>query len=166
MKSNEKTVVRLARLVGRFLAEMYRYDDGRTLPVMYAAGVTTPQLAVLEFARASRTVSAIALHVGLSKPATSQMIDKLVRRGFIRRSEGAIDRRQKAIVLSAKGETLLQKIAAARAARFEASLAALSPETAARLNAALVEAVDAIEKAARPRPPDGRVSAQPHETCL
>ena len=151
MKLNARTRIGLARLIGQFLAEMYRYDDGRTLPVMHAARVTTPQLAVLEFVRVPRTVSAAAIHVGLSKPATSQMIDKLVRRGFVRRSEGVVDRREKAIALSAKGAALLEKIAAARAARFEASLAVLSPGVASRLNSSLAEVVDEIQKAAWPR---------------
>ena len=137
----------LAPLVGRFLSEMHRHDAGRTLPLMHAAKLTTPQLAVLEFVCVSRTVSAVAIHVGLSRPATSQMINKLVHRQLVRRSEGVPDRREKALLLSAKGVALLGRISAARAARFEASLAVLSPRAAARLRRALEETVAELDKA-------------------
>jgi len=137
----------LTPLIGRFLSEMHRYDAGRTLPLMHAAKLTTPQLAVLEFVRVSRTVSAVAVHLGLSRPATSQMINKLVHRKLVRRSEGAVDRREKALIVSAKGIALLERISAARAARFEASLAVLSPRAAARLRRALEETVAELDKA-------------------
>jgi DNA-binding MarR family transcriptional regulator len=137
----------LALLVGRFLTEMHRHDAGRTLPLLHAAKLTMPQLAVLEFVRVARTVSAVAVHVGLSRPATSQMIDKLVDRKLVRRSEGAVDRREKALLLSAKGIALLDRISAAREARFKASLAVLSPHVARRLMRALEETVTELERA-------------------
>lgn len=145
MKLNDKRV--LARLVSRFLGEMHRYDAGRTLPLLYAAKLTTPQLAVLEFVRNAHTVSAVALHVGLSRPATSQMINKLVQRGLVRRSEGAVDRREKAVTLTHEGFSLLERISAARDARFEASLAALSPHIVARLKQTLADAVAELDEA-------------------
>jgi DNA-binding MarR family transcriptional regulator len=144
MKLSEQTS--LAHLVGRFLGEMHRYDAGRTLPLLHAARLTTPQLAVLEFVRAGRTVSAVAEHVGLSRPATSQMINKLVERGLVRRSENAEDRRERAVVLSAKGKILLERIARARAWRFEASLAVLPPRVANRLRGALEEVVEVLDR--------------------
>jgi DNA-binding MarR family transcriptional regulator len=136
----------LARLVGRFLGEMHRHDAGRTLPLLHAAKLTTPQLAVLEFTATPRTVSTVALHVGLSRPATSQMIDKLVKRRLIRRFEGEVDRREKAVALTAKGRALLEKIGNARTERFAASIAALPPSVAGRLRSALKQAVAAMEK--------------------
>jgi DNA-binding MarR family transcriptional regulator len=137
----------LARLVSQFLSQMHRHDAGRTLPLMHAAKLTTPQLAVLEFVRVARTVSAIAVHVGLSRPATSQMINKLAQRRLVRRSEGVLDRREKAVVLTARGIALLDRISSARAARFEASLALLPPRLAARLSGALREVVAALDGA-------------------
>ena len=137
----------LARLVTRFLSQMHRYDAGRTLPLMHAAKITTPQLAVLEFVRVARTISSIAVHVGLSRPATSQMINKLAHRRLVRRSEGAVDRREKAVVLTARGSALLDRISAARSARFQASLAALPPQASARFRGALREVIAALDKA-------------------
>ena len=143
----------LGRLVGEFLAAMHRYDAGRTLPILHAAGLTTPQLAVLEYVRTARSVSAVAFHVGLSRPATSQMIAKLVVRKLVLRSEGARDRREKSVALSAKGKAILARIAAARAARFNASLAVLSQPIAGRLGSVLVDVIAALD-AAHPQSDD------------
>jgi len=132
---------KLARLVGSFLTEMHRHDAGRTLPLLHAARLNTPQLAVLEFVRTPRTVSAIADHIGLSRPATSQLVNKLVRRHLVRRSENTEDRRQKTVLLNRPGAAWLEKVEDARVTRFEASLALLPARTTAMLTRALAEAV-------------------------
>jgi len=135
MKSIERSS--LGALVDGFMREMRRYDAGRTLPILHTANLTTPQIAVLEFAREPRTVSAVAIYLGLSRPTTSQLIDKLARGHLVRRVEGTQDRRKRNVVLSAKGKSLVERIASARAARFEASLAVLSPPIAARFGSIL-----------------------------
>jgi DNA-binding MarR family transcriptional regulator len=134
----------LGSLVYRFMSAMHRYDAGRTLPILHAAKLTTPQIAVLEFTRESQTVSTIATYLGLSRPATSQLIDKLVRSGLVRRVEGTVDRRQRNVILNAKGRALIDRIAAARAARFDSSLALLAPALAARLESILDEVLGAF----------------------
>ena len=137
----------LAKLVARFLGEMHRCDAGRTLPMLHAAKLTAPQLAALEFVSGPRTISDVASFLGLSLPAASQMIHKLVRRGLVRRSESVSDRRKKSVILSARGKALLEKIALARAARFAPSISVLPPRAAARLKGALRETVWQLEKA-------------------
>jgi DNA-binding MarR family transcriptional regulator len=142
---------RLGQLIGAFMTELHRYDRGRTLPLLHRAGLTTPQLATLEALRESRTPSAVARDLGLSRPATSQMIDKLVRRKLVHRTEGRIDRRQRSVVVSARGRDLIQRIHDARAARFEASLAALPSAMRARLAATLGAVVGALRAPAAER---------------
>ncbi len=139
----------LGLLVYDFMSAMHRYDAGRTMPILHEAGLTPPQLAVLESAREPRTVSAVATYLGLSRPATSQLIDKLVRSGLVRRIENTKDRRERNVVLSPKGKLLLEKIAAARAARFNSSLAVLAPHTVAKLESILTEVISALDKAKR-----------------
>lgn len=146
----------LAGLVSRFLSEMHRYDAGRTLRLLHESSITTPQLAVLEFVRVSRTLSAIADHIGLSRPATSQMVSKLVYRRLVRRSEGRSDRREKAIEITAKGIALIESISTARTARFESSLSALPARTAGRLRSALAEAVAAFDTSSASHAAPGR----------
>jgi DNA-binding MarR family transcriptional regulator len=137
------------------MSEMHRFDHGRTLPILHASKLTTPQLVVLEFARVPCTVSAVANHIRLSRPATSQLVDKLVRLGLVRRDLGAEDRRERHVSLTSRGEALLRSVAAARAARFETSLAILPPSVAARLSKVLAEVVEIL---ARQGVPAGRRS--------
>jgi DNA-binding MarR family transcriptional regulator len=99
----------LGHMVTRFMSMMHRYDAGRTLPLMHAPKLTTPQFAVLEFVRHLRTVSAVAVHVGLSRPATSQMIDKLADRRLVRRSEGLADRRERARRIDFQGRRIARR---------------------------------------------------------
>ena len=101
----------LGVLVDCFMRAMHRYDAGRTLPILHAARLTTPQIAVLEFTREPQTVSAVATYLGLSGPATSQLTDKLVREHLVRRMQGTRDRRERIVVLSAKGKSLIDRIA-------------------------------------------------------
>jgi DNA-binding MarR family transcriptional regulator len=132
--------------VYRFMHAMHRYDSGRTLPILHAARLTTPQIAVLEFTRESQTMSAVAIYLGLSRPATSQLVDRLVRVGLVRRAEGTVDRRQRHVILSAKGRSLVDRVAAARAARFDSSLAVLEPALVARLESVLSEVVGTLDE--------------------
>ena len=150
MKANSESRRSLGRLVARFLRQMHRFDAGRTLGLLHDSGLTTAQLALLEFVGEPRTVSAISDYLGLSLPATSQMVQRLVERGLIQRSEGAVDRRERQIVLAPAGESLLGAIAAARVARFEASLAVLPRTVVARLESALRAAVEALDRASGP----------------
>lgn len=145
----------LAGTLVEFLHEMHHYDGGRMLPLVHKAGITLPQMAVLEYVRKARTVSAIAGYSGLSRPATSAMVDKLVRRGYVRRSEGAADRRVRAVGLTAKGEVLLERIRAAREARFEATLAALPAAAVRRLGRVLNDVTASLARA-RERSEEGQ----------
>jgi DNA-binding MarR family transcriptional regulator len=142
----------LGALVDRFMRAMHRYDGGRTLPILHAAKLTTPQLAVLEFTREPQTVSLVAVYLGLSRPAASQLVDKLVRGRLVRRMESAVDRRERNVVLTARGRALVDKIAAARAVRFNSSLAALPPPLRARFQAILSEVIGALGETAGSTP--------------
>lgn len=155
MKIYSKSIS-LTKLVTCFLGEVTGFDAGRALPLLHAAKLTTPQLAALEFVFERRSISTVASYLGLSRPATSQMIHKLVRRGLIRRSEGTIDRREKAVLLTAKGKTLLKKIASARSARFAKSVSVLPKRSASRLKGALREAMRHMDQAASHSKPSKR----------
>ena len=146
MEISGKNRSSLASLVGQFMQEMHRYDGGRMLPLVHAAKLTMPQLAVLEYVQLPRTVSAVADYAGLSRPATSAMVDKLVRRGLVRRSEGVVDRRERKVLLSAKGRALVEKVHVARALRFAASLAVLPAPSARRLHGALTEGLAELRR--------------------
>ncbi len=126
------------------MTEMHRYDFGKTLPLVHAAKLTTAQLATLEASRQPKTISAIADDFGLSRPAMSQLVDKLVRAGLLLRNEGTQDRRERHVLLSNRGKRLLERVSAARAARFDAALARVPPALAAELSSVLSKVVEAF----------------------
>jgi DNA-binding MarR family transcriptional regulator len=147
----------LTKLVVRFLDEIHRFEAGYTLPLLHAAKLTTLQLTALEFVAEPRTVSSVAAYLGLSRPATSQMIQKLVRRKLVQRSEGAVDRRERSVMLAPKGKILLEKISAARSSRISSSISVLPKRTSKRLKGALRETVRSLDKAPSRRPLPARL---------
>ena len=68
----------------------------------------------------------------------------------MRRTLGTADRRQRYVTLAASGAALVERVAAARAARFKASLATVPAPLAARLSAVLAEVVAALDNDRRP----------------
>lgn len=146
-ESDSSAATELGGLIGEFMVELHRYDRGRTLPLLHRSGLTTPQVATLEILRQPKTLSTVAKELGLSLPAASQMVDKLVRKTLVARTEGLVDRRQRSIVANAQGRSLVRRIGAARAARFDASLGSLSPTLRTRLQVVLVDVVEALRQA-------------------
>ncbi len=61
-----------------------------------------------------RGITNIGEHLGITKAAASQMIDKMVEQGFITRVEDPQDRRSKSITLTEKGLLAMQKSLEAR----------------------------------------------------
>lgn len=61
-----------------------------------------------------RGITNIGDHLGITKAAASQMIDKMVEQGFINRAEDPLDRRGKNITLTEKGILAMQKSLHAR----------------------------------------------------
>lgn len=119
-----------------------------------AAELTPSQVGALLHVRktGAASVSAIADVIGLSRAATSHLLDRLVERGFVRRAEDPVDRRRKRIGLAREGERLLTLFDAAREKAAEGLLAKLPAETQARLDAAVREALDTLGRAATPEP--------------
>ena len=54
--------------------------------------------------------SAIAALMGMSKQAASKLIDSMVDAGYVERATGATDRRQRPVVLTARGRRLLDEV--------------------------------------------------------
>ena len=54
-------------------------------------------------------IQCLADHLGVTKAAVSQMVDRLVESDLLSRKEDPIDRRSKVICLSKTGESLVQK---------------------------------------------------------
>jgi len=73
-------------------------------------GLSVPQFRALALLGRNPTanLSIVAEHLGSSQPSASRLISGLVARGFVTRTECPQDRRQCALVLSARGKSALQ----------------------------------------------------------
>jgi DNA-binding MarR family transcriptional regulator len=87
---------------------MSRLDIGFTqLAALYAVG--GPE---------TLTVGDLAEHLGRSPSATSRLVDGLVRRGYVLRSEEVVDRRQRVLELTDRGQALIAAVDRDRADQF------------------------------------------------
>jgi DNA-binding MarR family transcriptional regulator len=81
-----------------------------------------------------------AEHAHVSLPAASRLVEDLVRRELVHRSEDPEDRRVKRVRLTAAGDTVLRRLDAARLRGVQAFVATLEPAE----RAALSDAVTAL----------------------
>jgi DNA-binding MarR family transcriptional regulator len=54
------------------------------------------------------TSSELAIHLGITKQGAGQMVDELVRLGYVERRGGLADRRRKALILTDQGHEVLR----------------------------------------------------------
>jgi DNA-binding MarR family transcriptional regulator len=106
-------------------------------------GLSMPQFATLQDldARAPRSVSAIAAHLNLSLASTSHLVDRLVVKGLVRRSEDPDDRRQKRVDLAPAGRALVAETHARSAGVLDALLREVAPATRSELERVLADVV-------------------------
>jgi DNA-binding MarR family transcriptional regulator len=74
----------------------------------------------------ARSISDIADHLGIALSTASQLIDGLVKRGYVTRVSDADDRRRATLTLTASGRTMLEAVRAQALAHMEERLAALT----------------------------------------
>jgi DNA-binding MarR family transcriptional regulator len=102
------------------------------------------ELSVVQFralARADRSggcsVSELAEHVGLTLPSASKLVERLVRRGYLRRRPDHHDRRVTLVASTRKGHDALESARRAAKRQLTAMLKDLPPVQRAHLAAAL-----------------------------
>jgi DNA-binding MarR family transcriptional regulator len=74
------------------------------------------------------SISDIAEHLGLALSTTSQLVDGLVKRGYVTRESAVGDRRRMVVTLTDAGRAMLETVRAAAQARMAEQVAALTPE--------------------------------------
>ena len=93
-------------------------------------------------------VSALSKPFGISIPAASQLVDKLVQEGYVERTESLQDRRVKQLALTSLGRALVRDSMDARLDWTRELSKTLSPEqreTISHSLAALITAAQALE---------------------
>lgn len=98
-------------------------------------------------------IQCLADHLGVTKAAVSQMVDRLVESGIISREEDPIDRRSKLICLSETGVSLVQKAFLTRrkwVPDLAASLTDLQQEQACQIFEIINEKMKQIQEGLNP----------------
>ena len=95
-------------------------------------------------------VTDLGEHLGVSSPAASQMLDRLVQQGLILRTEDPSDRRAKQLVLTDKGLRMLQGGTPARQKWLQELAEALSDSEKETVSAALDLLVERARQTGQP----------------
>jgi DNA-binding MarR family transcriptional regulator len=108
--------------------------------------LSMPQMGTLHFlsAEGGHSVSAIADHLDLSLAATSHLVDRLVQRDLLTRTEDVRDRRLKRVDLSPDGVALVERINRQATAAFDELLAPLPSELRERFEHDVHEVLAAL----------------------
>lgn len=140
-----------AGLVVQELVNRISHRGGATLAIMGAAQVTLQHVLLLTRLReaGTRTVSALAEDLNVSRPTASLAVERLVQLGLAGRAEDADDRRRKIVNIEEKGTRLLERLTAARAAEYDAALNKLSPALREKLAAVAVQVLDELRVGVR-----------------
>lgn len=134
MNSTENSLDALIPVMHAFMALVGPPSDSQSLELLNDAGLTIPQMLTLHalIANGSLAVSEVAQVIGLSRAATSQMVERMVQAKLVDRVEDERDRRHKQVSISPRGMELMRKLRDLRVANLQRLLAALSSATRER----------------------------------
>ncbi|HUZ06561.1 MAG TPA: MarR family transcriptional regulator [Candidatus Paceibacterota bacterium] len=123
-----------------------------------ALGLSLPQVRTLAFLDRARnsSLSALAGHLGLTLPATSRLINGLVKDGLAKRQPVATNRRQVALMLTERGRATLET---ARNEIRRRLAGALKPLSAAE-HEKVQRALQVLHQIFEPTAPDGNSATQ------
>lgn len=162
---NAEARAEAARL-GQEMKRLHRLISGRVLLNMQdelqGHELTFTQMAALHQLRAEAplTVTALAERARLSVPATSHLVERLVRRGLAARRENPDNRREKLVAPTAQGLRIVTRMDEQFTGAYVAAFSALRPETiraaAASVQALLAELSPGLLQTCSPAPPRSR----------
>ncbi len=111
-EKKEEELRKLAELLKEFYYLVGHSTNQETLSILYESQLTIPQIITLHylFYCKEASVSSIAERLNLSLGATSHLVDRLVRSGYVVRTENVEDRRIKSISLTEKGLDFIRRI--------------------------------------------------------
>ena len=154
-----ESALRLSNLLTDFMGLVHAGFAGDAMTIMAEAGLTMPQIVALHvLVHGPQPNHGLVDQLRLSASATSHLIDQLVKKGFVDRSEDPTDRRQKRIAITDAGSELLRRLAQARTDEFARALMTIEPATRLTLVTALERAVAELGRGLqlRPCPHDSR----------
>lgn len=124
--------IELEKMLREWTMQVMRFSMKRF--VEYAVGIdlSMPQIATLIRLNGEWRcgVTKLGEELGVSGPAASQMVEKLVQMGLIEREEDAHDRRIRRLVLTKKGKSIAERGVGAREEWIKGFCSTLPPELA------------------------------------
>lgn len=135
--------------------------------------LTVPQVQTLALLRdLPISTTRLAAALGISAPAATQLMDRLVRKQLIKRRSADGDRRAVVVELTGKGRSIVEKLRQRRGEVFAQALARLSSSDRAEVVVALSKVAEVLDglgasrtepprKKVRPQHPGQRTAVQP-----
>lgn len=144
----DKELIKLADLIKEFYSLLAHSGEHRTLSVMYESQLTPPQIVALHYIskRGVCSISSISKRVGLTLGATSHLVDRLVRKGYLTRKENPNDRRMKLVEITDKGKEFLSRLDESRISDLIKALRILDKDLILRLTDVLRYAIDTFRR--------------------
>ena len=131
----------------RWIAVFMRRSMRSFINYSKESGLSMSQIgALFHIYRGASGVSDIGDDLGITSAAASQMLEHLVRRQLILRSENQQDRRVKQLVLTDKGQQIMQESMHARQGWLEDLAKELSPAEKEQVQTALLILIDKVNQ--------------------
>lgn len=151
-----------AKALGQTMKRLHRHISSKVMRGMQAElselDLSFTQMTALHQLRASdgMTVTELSERTHLSLPATSHLVERLVKRGLVQREENPENRREKVLKLSASGLETLSGMDSEFVRAYMDTFAPLKAETILAATATLAELLDELE-------PNGQCPFEPKE---
>ena len=139
---------RATELLRELYSMILQRSAGEMRKVMCEANLSMPQMVALHMLRnyGSFTISALADKLSLSLAATSHLVDRMVHRSLVARTEDALDRRQKPVAITPSGLALLDRLLEARIRESAYLLTELPPDLREQLEVVLAQVVEQLKQ--------------------
>lgn len=115
-RNESPEVQELAEVFKQFVTEVIRHSARDMVCLLRRENLSMPHVATLMYLRRASTasISEIGTYLNLSLAATSQLVDRLVGRQYVSRTEDPDDRRLKKVMLTEAGAAMVEEVMQAR----------------------------------------------------
>ncbi len=137
------TPQRLSELLEDMFGLIYYRFAGDSMSLMAESGLTMPQIVTMKILdhAGPQSISVVGERLSLTPSTVSHLVDQLVKKGLIDRSEDPDDRRQKRIAITAAGSALLNRLTDDRVTEIARVLGSLDPDTRNAMAGAVERAI-------------------------
>ena len=146
MSTSDADSIRIARALGEMLGLVSRRVSAGGMQLMADSGLTMPQIIALHALRwmGPMSIGGLGEHIRLSVSATSHLVERLVEKSMVERTEDPDDRRQKRVAIAPGGVEFTDRMHAARQEEFLQAVKTFDPEFRGQLANILEAAVQQL----------------------